>query len=127
MKLSKDDIRQYLASEGLQPEEKSYGFYFRYQMLDFLIHWSDDDELYLSISLPYIFKTDENNRVDVLEAANKVNMDKKIVKCVVANEDVWLVAEQLLDSTPNYEDIIPRTLGSLLHARNSFYEYLKEV
>lgn len=127
MSTIKEQIKEYLTNEGLRPKEEDFGFYFRYQMLDFLIHWSDDDELYLSISLPYIFKTDENNRGDVLEAANKVNMDKKIVKCVVANEDVWIVAEQLLDSTPNYEDIIPRTLGSLLHARNSFYDYLKEV
>lgn len=127
MSTIKEQIMDYLSNEGLRPQPEDFGIYFRYQMLDFLIHWSDDDELYLSISLPYIFKTDENNRIDVLEAANRVSVDKKLIKCVIIRDDVWVVAEQLLDSTPNYEDIIPRTLGALLHARQNFYDYLKEA
>ena len=125
MSTIKEDIKNYLVSEGLQPKEEDFGFFFRYQMLSFLIHWDEDDELFLRISLPSIFSADENNRPDVLEAMNQVNLDRKVVKCVLANDSVWVAAEQLLDSSPNFEDIIPRTLGMLLQAREAFYENLK--
>ena len=128
MSTIKEDIKNYLMSEGLQPKEENFGFFFRYQMLSFLIHWDEEDELFLRISLPSIFSADENNRSDVLEALNQVNLERKVVKgLLVANGDVWVVAEELLDSTPNYEDIIPRTLGMLLQAREVFYENLRGV
>jgi hypothetical protein len=127
MSTIKQDIKDYLISEGLQPKEEKFGFFFRYQMLSFLIHWNEDDALFLRISLPGIFTSDENNRSDVLEAINNVNVERKVVKGLLLDGSVWLAAEQLLDSTPKYDDIIPRTLGMLLQARDCFYESLKQL
>jgi hypothetical protein len=127
MSTVKDDIKEYLAQEGLRPQEDEYGIYFRYQMLTFLIHWEQEDEFFLSISLPAIFTTDENNRADALEAINAINVERKVVKCVLGKNDVWINSEQLLDSTPKYEDIIPRTLNMLLQARAGFYEQLRKL
>lgn len=121
----KEQIGEYLANEGLRPKDEEFGFYFRYQMLNFLIHWDEEDELFLRISLPSIFSCDENNRADVLEAANKVNLGRKVVKCVITDDDVWIVAEQLMDSDPKFDDFIPRTLSMLLQARDCFYDALK--
>ena len=123
----KEQIGEYLKSEGLMPKDKDYGFFFRYQMLSFYIQWSESDERFLKISLPSIFSVDENNRQDVLEVANKIGLERKVVKCVVPEDDVWIVAEQLMDSNPNFEDIIPRTLNMLVQARDVFYEKLKEL
>ena len=123
----KEQIREYLTSEGLRPQEEDFGFFFRYQMLNFYIHWDEDDAFYLSISLPNIFEADENNRGDVLEVLNKLNMSRKVVKCILADQSVWVTAEQLLDTTPNYSDIIPRTLGMLMQARELFYDTLRNM
>ena len=127
MSTIKDQIKDFLAEEGFRPQEEDFGIYFRYQMLSFLIHWDEDDELFLKISLPGIFTTDENNRVDALEAVNAVNVERKVVKALIYDDSVWLTAEQLLDSTPQYDDIIPRTLGMLMEARGAFYEALKKI
>lgn len=123
----KQQIGEYLASEGLRPQEEEYGYFFRYQMLNFIVRWDPDDEHFLNIMLPSIFDVDENNRGDVLEAANKVNMGRKVVKCVVTESGVWLVAEQLLDTDPNYQDVIPRTLDMLMQGRKAFYSSLREL
>jgi len=123
----KEQIKEYLVSEGLRPQEENFGFYFRYQMLNFYIHWSEDDEFYLSISLPNIFEADENNRVDVLETLNKLAMGRKVVKGCLVENAVWVTAEQLLDTDPNFGDIIPRTLGMLMQARDYFYDTLKQM
>ena len=123
----KQDIKDYLISEGLQPKEEQFGFYFRYQMLSFLINWDEHDARFLQIFLPSIFNVDENNREDVLEAINATNIERKVVKCVLLGDSVSIVAEQLLDTTPNYQDIIPRTLGMLRQARDGFYENLSKI
>ena len=127
MSTIKEQIGEYLASEGLRPQEEDYGFYFRYQMLHFFIRWDEDDAHFLQITLPSIFEVDENNRGDVLEAANHVNSTRKVVKCIVLGESVWLMTEQLLDTDPNFVDVIPRSLDILLQAREAFYQGLREI
>ena len=77
--------------------------------------------------MPAIFASDENNRGDVLEAINKVNLECKVIKCLLVDNEVWVASEQLLDTTPKYADIIPRTLDALLGARMGFYEHLRQM
>lgn len=127
MSTIKEEIKEYLAQEGLRPQEEDYGLYFRYQMLTFIIHWDEEDAFFLRISMPAIFAADENNRGDVLEAINAVNLERKVIKCLLVDSEVWVASEQLLDSTPKYEDIIPRTLDALLGARMGFYEHLRKM
>ena len=105
---------EYLSNEGLRPQEEDFGIYFKYQLLSFFIHWDDEDASFLSIILPDIFSTDENNRTDALEAINQINENHKVVKCFLCDDRVWISAEQLLDSSPSYASAI-----SSVCARNS--------
>ena len=123
--LTKEDIGKYLASEGLQPQERDFGYYFRYQMRNFFIDYDQEDEQYLRVIMPGIYEVDENNLVDVLTAANVVDRDRKVVKCFVLDEDVHVATELLIDATPNLEDIVPRALGMLLGAQECFNKALK--
>ena len=117
--LTKEDIGKYLASEGLQPQERDFGYYFRYQMRNFFIEYDQEDEQYLRVIMPGIYEVDENNLVDVLTAANVVDRDRKVVKCFV------VATELLIDATPNLEDIVPRALGMLIGAQECFNKALK--
>lgn len=122
-----DEIFEYLANEGLRPQKEEFGIFFRYQMLNFLILWDEGDDHFLKISIPNIFDVDENNRLDALTVSNELNKERKVVKALVTDDSIWLTAEQLLDQNPVYVDIIPRTLGMLLEARNGFYEQLRNL
>ena len=123
--LTKEDIGKYLASEGLQPQERDFGYYFRYQMRNFFIEYDQEDEQYLRVIMPGIYEVDENNLVDVLTAANVVDRDRKVVKCFVLDGDVHVATELLIDATPNLEDIVPRALGMLIGAQECFNKALK--
>ena len=120
------EIFEYLKSEGLQPEMKEYGIFFRYQMMSFYILNYEDDDHFLRVVLPGIMDVDANNRVDVLEACNKVTAEMKIVKAYVMDssdgDNVWLSTEQILDADPQLVDIIPRSLNVLLSAYREFGE-----
>ena len=63
----------------------------------------------------------------MLEVINRINLNHKVVKCLLVNDDVWVATEQLLDSTPVFGDIIERTLDMLVQARDQFYEDLRNL
>ena len=126
MSTIKEDISAFLPSEGLQPQDRDYGIFFKYQMLNFLVFWREKDERFLKIALPSIYDVDENNRIDVLEACNETTKGIKVAKCFVPEDSVWVTAEQLLDKDPNYADVIPRTLQILMDARDEFYEQIEK-
>ena len=127
MGTTKSNLGSYLASEGLRPEETDFGFVFEYQKLTFFIFWDDDDNQYLKLALPGIYNVDDNNREDAIIAANEVNIEWKVIKTVVLSDEVWVVAEQLIDKDPNLSDLVPRTIKILVSGRESFYEHLENI
>lgn len=127
MGTTKSNLGMYLAKEGLRPEETDFGFVFDYQKLTFFIFWDDDDNQYLKLALPGIYNVDDNNREDALVAANEVNLEWKVIKTVVYSDEVWVVAEQLIDKDPNLSDLVPRTIKILMSGRTSFYEHLEKL
>lgn len=127
MGTTKSNVGAYLASEGLRPKETDFGFVFEYQKLTFFIFWDDDDNQYLKLALPGIYNVDDNNRDDALVAANEVNVEWKVIKAVVLSDEVWVVAEQLIDKDPNLSDLVPRTIQILISGRLSFYEHLEAL
>ena len=125
--LTREDIRQWLVSQGFQPEERSFGYHFRYQMLNYYIEYDqEEDDQYLRVIMPGIYDMDENNRLEVLSAANEVDSTRKVIKCFVPDDSVHIAAELLVDQSPDLGDIIPRAIRMLQSGRDVFYEALKK-
>lgn len=94
-------IFDYLKVQGLVPEyDEDKDIRFKYQMRNFVVSNYPDDRQFLQIMMPFIFDVTAENRVAALEACNKINLSKKIVKAVVMGEGVFLMTEVLLDETP---------------------------
>lgn len=127
MGTTKGNLGSYLSNEGFQPQETDFGFVFKFKELTFAIFWDDDDNQYLKLVLPSIYNVNDNNRDDSLVAANQVNIEWKVIKAVVHSDEVWVVAEQLIDKDPNLSDLIPRTIQILMQGRESFYKHLEEI
>ena len=122
-----EQIVDYLSRQGLRPEVEDSAIYFRYQMLNYYIQWDADDANFLQVALPGVMDTDENNRIDALEACNAVNDRRKVVKAVITpHGKVWILAEQLLDNDPNFDDVLPRTLNMLMQAYNIFLDEMRK-
>lgn len=114
-----------MVESGYSPKETDFGFVFNHKNLTFLIFWDDNDNQYLKLALPGIYNVDDNNKLNSLKAANEVNKEWKVIKAVVTSDEVWVVAEQLIDKDPNFPDLIPRTIQILMSGRKSFYEHLE--
>ena len=121
-------IFDYLKVQGLVPEyDEDKDIRFKYQMRNFVVSNYPDDRQFLQIMMPFIFDVTAENRVAALEACNKINLSKKIVKAVVMGEGVFLMTEVLLDETPEPSVMVPRMLDMLVGAQQSFYDTLREL
>lgn len=121
-------IFNYLKDEGFVPSyDEDKDIRFKYQMRNFIVSNYADDKQFLQIMMPYIFDVTAENRRAALEACNKINADKKIVKAVVMNDAVFLSTEILLDSTPEPKAFVMRMLDMLLGSQQTFYNTLREL
>ncbi len=120
-----NSVFTFLKSEGLMPEETEFGITFKYQMCNFIIIKDDDDQSFVHIAMPGIYDVTEDTLFDVLMACNEVNKSIKVAKVVANDDNVWIMYELVLDSSPVYDDVIPRGLQTLMSARNVFYQKLK--
>lgn len=120
-----DLMKQFLSSQGFQYEVDDDGdLVFKYQMRTFLYYANNDDQGYFQMAMPGIYDVTEDNREGVLEATNSVSLKMKVAKAVVARDEVWLFTELLLDSSPEYDDIVPRVLNILMGAQREFYDQI---
>ena len=118
-----DDIISYLQGEGLMPSKDEDGdIVFKYQMNNYIIFDTPDDEPYLQIALPRIYDVTDDNLVEVLAACNNINRTMKVAKTIITgdNRSVWAVYETILD--PVYDDFLPRALNILVETQKNFYE-----
>ena len=115
-------MMQFLKKEGLMPEViDNNNIIFKYQMRTFMYVENDEDASFFQLMMPAIYDVTDDNRDAVLVAANNITKGYKIVKCVVMDDNVWLSAETLLDSSPQLEDIVPRFLELLINVQQAFY------
>lgn len=87
-----DDIISYLQGEGLMPSKDEDGdIVFKYQMNNYIIFDTPDDEPYLQIALPRIYDVTDDNLVEVLAACNNINRTMKVAKTIITGDcrSVW--------------------------------------
>ena len=119
-------VFDYLKEQGLCPKfDEDNDIVFKYQMLTYLYFNNDnDDKQFFRLAVPSIFEVTDENRVAVLEAMNEVNKMVKVVKLFILRDDVWATTENMMDSTPVLDDLIPRLINILQGACKEFYEQI---
>ena len=127
-------VSKYLKSVGIATQKNELGLNFTYEGWNFLL-WDDaDDPLFFRLILPGVFDVTDDNFAEAIMACNNVNWNFKVVKAVLYDfEDehdkgasVWICFEQVLDSTPQVEDLIPQAVHSLIAAAEAFLKEMSE-
>ena len=127
-------VSKYLKSRGITSKKNDLGLNFSYEGWNFLL-WNDaDDPLFFRLILPGVFDVTDDSFARAIMACNNVNWKYKVVKAVLYEfEDehdrgtsVWMCFEQVLDSTPQVEELIPRAVHSLIAAAEAFTKEVME-
>ena len=98
----------WLTENGFRAEIDEDGdVHFRYEGKH-MYFIADDDDSYFRITMPNIYQVEKEERIQVLEACNKISQDWKLLKALVINDQLWLAVELFVDSTPNIDDFFER-------------------
>ena len=131
---AKQLVSKYLKSVGVATQKNDLGLNFTYEGWNFLL-WDDaDDPLFFRLILPGVFDVTDDNFAKAIMACNNVNWNFKVVKAVLYDiedehdkgDSVCICFEQVLDTTPQVEDLIPRAVHSLIAAAEAFAKEMME-
>ena len=127
-------VSKYLKSQGIVATKNELGLNFTFEGWNFLF-WNDaDDPLFFRLILPGVFDVTDDNFAKAIMACNNINWNYKVVKAVLyefedehdSGASVWMCYEQVLDSTPQVEELIPRAVHSLIAATEAFTKEMME-
>mgnify|MGYP000700255316 FL=1 len=117
-----ETLQEYLKKEGFLPELTEFGLQFKYETLDFVSFKDEQDELFLNLFFPQIFKAEENTQQDVLTALNMANLQTKAAKGALHPDNfVWVGVECVLSENYDLEDIVTKSLKMMQFYREAFY------
>ena len=130
-------VVKFLKENKIEPENTEYGLRFFLENWSFLL-WDDpEDPTFFRLTLPGVFDVTDDNFAEAIIACNQVNMDYKVVKALIYSFDgekedeeemnVWICFEQVLDSTPEVSDLVPRAVNSMINAAHDFVQKMSEV
>ena len=134
---AKELVVKFLKENKIEPEKTEFGLRFFLENWSFLL-WDDpNDPSFFRLTLPGIFDVTDDNFAEAIIACNQINLDYKVVKALIysfdgenGNEEemnVWICFEQILDSTPEVVDLVPRAVNSMINAAHDFVQKMSEV
>lgn len=120
----KEIILEQLNALGFEPIELGdAGFEFKYCDLNYLYMPDENDEQFLRIAIPQLFKVTEENRVAVLEAMHETSLLLKYAKVNIMYESAaWAVYEHRLITTDNLPELLEHIIRVLEIAVHVFYK-----
>lgn len=101
---------------------------FKYQGSQFFIQIIENDPNFLCLIMPGMYIIN-NDRIEVLEAMHEITRDRKFIKAILHEDDVWLCVDMLMDPSSNidfFEEMIRRCFSCLFDSQREFYIKLEK-
>ncbi len=119
--------KAWLNAHDIPFKEIQLGLLFCYQGVNFLVGDNSGDSQYFNIMMPTIYEADASERERVLEACNRINGGRKVIKAITTRDNqVWLTAGVLIDKTSDLDYIFERLLHMLIEASADFTTKLQQ-
>ena len=77
-------------------EEEGMGYCFKYEGLNLLYMYNENDEEFLNIALPGIVEVEEDKMLQICALLEKINSTLKYIKAYMLGNSVWLFYEREL-------------------------------
>ena len=107
-------------------EEEGMGYCFKYEGLNLLYMYNENDEEFLNIALPGIIDVEEDRMLQICALLEKINSTLKYVKTYMLGNSVWLFYERELFGEEDLMTVISRMIlhleAGLAFARKAMTE-----
>lgn len=127
----KEKIFETLNAMGFNlTEVDTFGYAFKYEGVNFLYMYNEDDEKFLNLSIPCIHDLDKEDVIKYYALCDKINSTLKYVKAYTLNDSLWLFYERELFENDDLEELLSRMIHeltiALLVVRNTIQKMEEE-
>ena len=91
-------------------EEEGMGYRFKYEGLNLLYMYNENDEEFLNIALPGIVEVEEDKMLQICALLEKINSTLKYIKAYMLGNSVWLFYERELFGEEDLMTVISRMI-----------------
>ena len=91
-------------------EEEGMGYCFKYEGLNLLYMYNENDEEFLNIALPGIIDVEEDRMLQICALLEKINSTLKYVKTYMLGNSVWLFYEREIIGEEDLTTVISRMI-----------------
>lgn len=127
----KEKILETLNNLGFSlTEVGTLDYAFKYEGINFLYMYNEDDEKFLNLSIPGIYDLDKEDIIKYYTLCEKINSTLKYVKAYTFNDNLWLFYERELFENDDLEELLSRMIHeltiALLVVRNTIQKMEEE-
>lgn len=98
---------------GFILEKNEIGYSFSYEGINMMWMYNEQDEDFLSISVPGIWELEENDAANVCLLMEKINSTLRYVKAYILGGSVWIFYERELQDSDDLPLVISRMIRHL--------------
>ena len=91
-------------------EEEGMGYCFKYEGLNLLYMYNENDEEFLNIALPGIVEVEDDKMLQICALLEKINSTLKYIKAYMLGNSVWLFYERELFGEEDLMTVISRMI-----------------
>lgn len=119
---------RFLEAKGYDPSiDKDGDVQFKIGKRTYFVDVHKDDPEFFMIALPNIWPIEsEQERRQVLAAADRVNREDKAVKVTTKDDDVWVTCEVFLPSAQDFNLVFNRMLKAIDGGVDAYVKHMKE-
>lgn len=127
--ISQQAYMKFLEANGYHPElDKDGDVTFKHEGGNYIIQVDENDNVYFRLIYPNFWEIEsEEERQEVLIAANVANSDIKCAKVFMLRDNVWAVVEIYLTKPDDYEKLLSRSISSIQSVVGSFRSKMQEL
>lgn len=124
--MAQELLLEQLKIMGFEPVRIDDGRYmFEYKEMKYLLRIDDDNEKFLSISIPVFDEITENNKMTVYETVNIINSLVRYVKMIIKEENVSVVYEHRLADNDDLEELLENIIHALSTALSLYIKKMR--
>lgn len=123
----KEKVMEAFKELGFKLDCTGAAYAFTYESLNFLWVYNDDDDEFLTISVPGIYDQVGDNMLELSALQERINSSMKYIKAYIIGESVWLFYEREIIGEEDFVTLLPRMIMRLEAAFAFSRKALKEI
>lgn len=121
--MNKEIILEQLKKMGFDPiDANECSYIFQCQDIAYLLSFDEDDDTFISFSIPHVLEITDENKLAALESACEVSRLIRYSKLTMVNDYIWVVYEYKLLGDTDFEKLIEHMIHVL---KMTFVIFLK--